>query len=113
MEVVTHRQRGLFPAPKQISLECSCPDWADMCKHVAAVLFGVGARLDDQPELLFTLRGVDHLELVGKAATGGALLGGRAKGTRKVIKSADVSALFGIEMDAGVAPKTVKKAKKR
>ncbi|HET6282158.1 MAG TPA: SWIM zinc finger family protein [Polyangia bacterium] len=113
MQVVTDRERGLFPAPKQISLDCSCPDWADMCKHVAAVLFGVGARLDDQPELLFRLRGVDHLELVGKAATGGSLLGGRSKGKRKIIATADLSALFGIEMDAGVAPKTVKKAKKR
>lgn len=106
MEVVTHRERGLFPAPKQISLDCSCPDWADMCKHVAAVLFGVGARLDDQPELLFTLRGVDHLDLVGKAARGGTLLGARSRGTRKVIKSADLSAVFGIELDAGVLPKT-------
>ena len=112
MQVVTHRERGLFPAPKQISLDCSCPDWADMCKHVAAVLFGVGARLDNQPELLFTLRGVDHLELVGKAAKGGSLLGARAKSPRKVIKSADLSAVFGIELDAGVVPKPGKAAKK-
>jgi uncharacterized Zn finger protein len=101
MEVVTHRERGLFPTPKQIELDCSCPDWADMCKHVAAVLYGVGARLDNRPELLFTLRDVDHLELVGKAATGGALLGARPRGARKVIQSADLSAVFGIEMDTG------------
>ncbi|PKN04802.1 MAG: hypothetical protein CVU74_05075, partial [Deltaproteobacteria bacterium HGW-Deltaproteobacteria-9] len=50
---------GLFPAPRDIQLDCSCPDWATMCKHVAAVLYGVGARLDAQPELLFTLRQVD------------------------------------------------------
>jgi uncharacterized Zn finger protein len=104
MEVVTHRERGLFPAPAQISLDCSCPDWADMCKHVAAVLYGVGARLDSRPDLLFTLRGVDHLDLVGKAATGGSLLGTRSKGTRKVIKDASLSALFGIEMDTGMPP---------
>jgi len=107
MEVVTHRERGLFPTPKQIELDCSCPDWADMCKHVAAVLYGVGARLDNRPELLFTLRDVDHLELVGKAATGGALLGARSRGTRKVIQSADLSAVFGIEMDTGT-PKAVR-----
>ena len=104
MDVVTHRERGLFPAPGQIELDCSCPDWADMCKHVAAVLYGVGVRLDNHPELLFSLREVDHLELVGKAANGGALLGARSKGTRKVIKSADLSAVFGIEMDTSTPP---------
>ena len=60
-------RKGLFPTPKEIKLSCSCPDWADMCKHVAAVLYGVGARLDASPELLFLLRGVGHAELVAKA----------------------------------------------
>src|SRR5215208_688935 len=67
MEVVTRRDGGLFPEPKEIELSCSCPDWADMCKHVAATLYGVGARLDEQPELLFRLRQVDHLELIAQA----------------------------------------------
>ena len=64
MEVVTDRKEGLFPLPGEMTLVCSCPDWATMCKHVAAVLYGVGARLDDKPELLFTLRGVNHEELI-------------------------------------------------
>jgi len=50
MEVVAHRQNGLFPLPGEMSFKCSCPDWAGMCKHVAAVLYGVGARLDHAPE---------------------------------------------------------------
>ncbi len=58
---------GLFPAPNEIKLSCSCPDWADMCKHVAAALYGVGARLDEQPKLLFVLRGVDENELLAGA----------------------------------------------
>ena len=61
MQIVTRSGQGLFPAPKEISLSCSYPDWADMCKHVAAALYGVGTRLDDKPELLFLLRGVDPL----------------------------------------------------
>ena len=61
---------GLFPAPKEIGSNCSCPDWASMCKHVAAVLYGVGARLDVQPELLFRLRRVDAKELVTQAGAG-------------------------------------------
>jgi uncharacterized Zn finger protein len=69
MRVVTDRDKGLFPAPSQIRMECSCPDWATMCKHVAAVLYGIGARLDERPELLFTLRKVDHLELLSAGAT--------------------------------------------
>jgi uncharacterized Zn finger protein len=60
MEVVTDRKAGLFPLPGEISFDCDCPDWAVMCKHVAAVLYGAGARLDEKPELLFTLRGVKH-----------------------------------------------------
>ena len=79
MGVVTDRKEGLFPLPGEMSFHCSCPDSASMCKHVAAVLYGVGARLDKKPELLFTLRGVDHEELIAAdaekavaAATSGA-----------------------------------------
>ncbi len=64
MGVVSDPERGLFPKPRQIELACTCPDWATMCKHVAAVLYGVGNRLDDSPELLFRLRGVDPAELI-------------------------------------------------
>ncbi len=64
MASVTDRENGLFPLPGEMKFNCSCPDWATMCKHVAAVLYGVGARLDKQPSLLFTLRGVDHQELI-------------------------------------------------
>src|SRR6266567_3969458 len=69
MEIVTGRESGLFPAPKEIEMACSCPDWAGMCKHVAATLYGVGSRLDYQPELLFKLRGVDHMELIAQAGS--------------------------------------------
>ena len=74
MEIITHRETGLFPRPAEIRLSCSCPDWAGMCKHVAATLYAVGVRLDESPELLFVLRGADHLELVTEATesvTGG------------------------------------------
>ena len=63
MALVTHPEQGLFPDPQEIRLSCDCPDYADLCKHLASVLYGVGIRLDDQPELLFLLRGVDHEEL--------------------------------------------------
>ena len=68
MERVCREADGLFPAPGEIEMSCSCPDWADMCKHVAATLYGVGARLDSDPDLLFTLRGVDRAELVSVGA---------------------------------------------
>ncbi|MFM0150661.1 SWIM zinc finger family protein, partial [Paraburkholderia sp. RL18-085-BIA-A] len=58
MERICKPGTGLFPVPKEIRFSCSCPDWASMCKHIAAVLYGVGARLDQQPELLFALRRV-------------------------------------------------------
>ena len=70
MARISQPGNGLFPAPSEITLRCSCPDWADMCKHVAAVLYGVGARLDNQPELLFGLRSVDAGALVAQAGAG-------------------------------------------
>src|SRR5229473_374816 len=70
MDRVCREGDGLFPSPDEIKLSCTCPDWADMCKHVAAVLYGVGARLDQKPELLFVLRGVDENELLASAGEG-------------------------------------------
>ena len=99
MEIITCKERGLFPAPKQISMDCSCPDGAVMCKHVAAVLYGVGARLDQSPELFFQLRNVDHAELITAAGTATAVA--RATKPAKVLKSADLSGLFGIDVDTG------------
>jgi len=97
MEVISSKETGLFPAPRQIHLGCSCPDSASMCKHVAAVLYGVGARLDTQPELLFRLRGTDPTELIAKAAKG-AVLGGQAPAKGRQL-GADLAGLFGIELD--------------
>lgn len=98
MEVITHREKGLFPSPKQISMQCSCPDGAVMCKHVAATLYGVGARLDESPELFFRLRGVDHSELI-TAASRSSVTKKTAK-AGKVLESSDLSSLFGIELAA-------------
>ncbi|MCF6175361.1 MAG: SWIM zinc finger family protein [Victivallaceae bacterium] len=61
--LLCRHDEGLFPAPNEIRLDCDCPDWADLCKHLAAVLYGIGARLDHEPELFFLLRGVDQHEL--------------------------------------------------
>ena len=69
MARLCEEKTGLFPSPKDIIFTCSCPDWASMCKHVAAVLYGIGARLDHQPELLFTLRKVDQQDLIAKAGS--------------------------------------------
>lgn len=101
MNVMTKPESGLFPAPAEIDLDCSCPDWADMCKHVAAVLYGVGARLDEKPELLFTLRHVDHNDLVTQASTVEALTAGKGTAGAVTLDAADVGEVFGIELDAG------------
>src|ERR1700730_9509857 len=94
MDRVCREGDGLFPAPGEIKLSCSCPDWADMCKHVAAVLYGIGARLDQAPQLLFVLRGVDENELL--AAAGPSLsLAKAADSKAKVLDGADMAALFG------------------
>ena len=103
MERISKQGTGLFPAPKEIKLTCSCPDWADMCKHVAAVLYGVGARLDQQPELLFQLRRVDPKDLVAQAGAG---LPKKRKGPAagKVLDDVHLADVFGIELDEGASP---------
>jgi uncharacterized Zn finger protein len=114
MSVVTDRNKGLFPLPGEISLKCSCPDWAVMCKHVAAALYGVGARLDEAPELLFLLRGVDHEELIS-AEAGVAVAAAGTKGGRRRIADEALADVFGIEMsedDALVETKRTSRRKK-
>jgi uncharacterized Zn finger protein len=103
MEIVTRKGEGLFPSPREIRLSCSCPDWATMCKHVAATLYGVGARLDDEPELLFTLRGVDPTEMVEAAIDQPTSAGRRRKG--RVLETDELSSVFGVDIDMdGVSP---------
>jgi uncharacterized Zn finger protein len=103
MERMCRQDRGLFPSPSEIKLSCSCPDWADMCKHVAAVLYGIGARLDRQPELLFRLREVDEGELIAKA--GRALpLAKQAPAADKVLSGANLSDIFGLDMAQSASP---------
>lgn len=113
MEIITDKEDGLFPDPHEIKLNCSCPDWATMCKHVAAVLYGIGARLDEKPEELFTLRDVDHLELINASNTINTLT--KTKKASKGLEDSDLSSLFDIDIeDAPQAKKasTKKKAKK-
>jgi uncharacterized Zn finger protein len=98
MQIVTRRERGLFPTPKEIDLDCSCPDWADLCKHVAASLYGVGARLDQHPELLFVLRGVDPTDLISKASAAEAVRQTTAGGAPAMSES-EVADVFGIELE--------------
>ncbi len=108
MGIVTHHSEGLFPQPKEIKFSCDCPDWADMCKHVAAVLYGVGARLDQRPDLLFLLRNVDHEELISaeldmQTATAG-------KGRRRRLAGQDLSDVFGVEIEDTPAASPGKRA---
>ena len=115
MDRVCRKGDGLFPSPAEIKLSCSCLDWAEMCKHVAAVLYGVGARLDERPELLFVLRGVDQNELTA-ASQADLTLAQKAPEAAKRLDDDDVAALFGIEMAVEAAEAKVlrpAKAKKR
>ena len=100
-EIFTEKKSGLFPSPQKINFECSCPDWADMCKHVAATLYGIGSRLDEDPSLFFTLRKVKMDELISEVIKGQSksMLSKAKKKTSRVIDDSDVTAMFGIDMD--------------
>ncbi len=109
MEIVTDKARGIFPNPTEISLSCSCPDWATMCKHVAAAMYGVGARLDKQPELLFLLRGVDPGELIATSVGGAAA---KARVRDKTLAEGTLSSIFGIDIDESASPASAATRKK-
>lgn len=99
--IFTAHGKGLFPSPKEIGFSCSCPDWADMCKHVAATLYGVGARLDKDPKLFFALRKIEINDLISETVKGKAkeLLTKAKKKSSRIIEDQDLSSVFGIELD--------------
>lgn len=109
MERICEPDKGLFPKPKEIKMSCNCPDYADVCKHIAAVIYGIGARLDEQPELLFRLRQVDPQELI--ATTQALDLPKPRSGSKKVLASDDLAGLFGLDIE-GPDPVVVPRAKK-
>jgi len=105
--IVTDKKEGLFPSPEEIDLDCSCPDWATMCKHVAATLYGVGVLLDKSPELFFKLRGVDHLELIDTSVS--IATGKKDAGT---LDEGALEDIFGVELADSLEPKAKPKQKK-
>lgn len=112
MDRVCREGDGLFPSPGEIKLSCSCPDWADMCKHIAAALYGVGARLDEKPQLLFVLRGVDENELLANAGKDIALTRATPSAAM-ILDDSDVAALFGLEMAESADSYVIPSAPKR
>jgi uncharacterized Zn finger protein len=98
MNTVCDQQQGLLPTPQEIDLDCSCPDWATMCKHVSAVLYGVASRLDDSPEQLFLLRGVKHEELIDVPAEISSVVK-KGKTKRKRIADSAITDIFGIDIE--------------
>lgn len=116
MEIIARKERGLFPHPNEIKMSCSCPDYADVCKHVAAVFYGIGARFDINPELLFTLRQVDHNELIVTDGAVEALVKRDSEQLKKTFTGGELSDLFGIDVDMGAtnadAPKVEDNSKK-
>jgi uncharacterized Zn finger protein len=108
MEIMTRRETGLFPRPGEIGLSCSCPDWAGMCKHIAATLYAVGVRLDESPELLFALRGADHFELVTEATKSVTAHVSTPEDGSATLTGENLEEIFGIELEPAVLePKPV------
>lgn len=98
MEVLSEPEHGVFPRSREIDLACTCPDDARLCKHLAAVLYGIGARLDREPELLFVLRGVDAAELVSAAGDAASRMAGGRPAEATLPRDA-LAGIFGIELE--------------
>jgi uncharacterized Zn finger protein len=104
-EIFTSRDTGMFPVPREIKFSCSCPDWASMCKHVAAVLYGVGARLDEDPKLFFRLRDAEIGEMIKQTVADmtGKLLEKASRKSSRIIEDTDLSSVFGIDIEKQIA----------
>lgn len=91
---------GLFPSSREISFSCSCPDWAIMCKHVAAVMYGIGAKFDENPFLFFELRGIDVHRLIDVAIESHVdhMLEHAHDPSDRIIEDDDIKAIFGIDI---------------
>jgi uncharacterized Zn finger protein len=111
VDILIDKKDGIFPSPGEIKFYCSCPDSATMCKHIAATLYGVGTRLDQNPALFFTLRGVDMENLVSQAIQKEAdqlIKKSKTKTSKRIIQNADLSSTFGIDFDESPLPVTPK-----
>ncbi len=111
MNILVDKKDGIFPSPGEIKFYCSCPDSATMCKHIAATLYGVGTRLDQNPSLFFTLRGVDMKKLVSQAIRKKAdqlIQKSKTKTSKRIIQNADLSSTFGIDFDPSPLPGSTK-----
>jgi uncharacterized Zn finger protein len=114
-EIFTEKGSGLFPKPSEINFDCSCPDWASMCKHVATALYGIGSRLDEDPSLFFTLRKLKMDDLVSEVAKDISknMLSKAKKKISRVIDDSDVSKMFGIDMDEETEPVRKKSVRRK
>lgn len=114
-DLFTAKGKGLFPTPKEITMECSCPDWADMCKHIAAVLYGVGVRLDDNPALFFTLRNVNIDDLIKETVhkKSQQLLEKSETKSHRMLDDSDIMGMFGIDVEIEAEKVEIKRAKRK
>jgi uncharacterized Zn finger protein len=105
IEIFTTKGKGLFPSPKEIKFSCSCPDWANMCKHIAATLYGVGVKLDDDPKLFFLLRKAEMDDLITETLRDKSkkMLKKAEKKTSRVIDDLDAIKMFGINIDEKIS----------
>ena len=106
MKDVTDPHHGLLPSSSEIHYNCTCPDWASMCKHVAAVVYGIGARLDENPELLFLLRGVDYEELISSTSMDSLITGQNTTSSSRRRRVKDVENVFGLQLENNTSTKS-------
>jgi uncharacterized Zn finger protein len=90
---------GLFPSPEEISFSCTCADKADMCKHIAATLYGIGVRFDENALLFFELRNIEFESLIKKSIEDQmhVMLENSKNKSSRIIEDVDVYDLFELD----------------
>ncbi len=98
LELFQDKSYGLFPSPDEISFRCDCPDVANICKHVAATLYAIGTKFDDDPMFFFELRQIESENLIQKSVEKKLenMLEHVGKKTSRTMDASKISDVFGL-----------------
>ena len=103
LQILSDPEKGLFPRYDEIRFICNCLDDSILCKHAAAVLYGIGPVLDQKPDLFFSLRGIDYSMLFSGIDAEKITDDPQTSDQTAAFHDIDLEKTFGIELDPGIS----------